>query len=89
MKKSKFTSLVAVIMLILLVATGCSSGNSVASTQGAGTSEVKNPTAGKLDKVTLQLKWLPQSQFMGYYVAKAKGDYKDAGIDIEILPASL
>ena len=85
MKKSKFTSLVAVIMLILMVATGCSSGNSAASTQGAG-SEEKNPTPGKLDKVTLQLKWLPQSQFMGYYVAKAKGYYKDAGIDIEILP---
>jgi len=39
-----------------------------------------------LDKVTLQLKWLPQSQFMGYYVAAAKGYYKDEGLDISILP---
>lgn len=44
------------------------------------------PAAGKLDKVTLQLKWLPQSQFMGYYVADAKGYYKDEGIDITLLP---
>lgn len=42
--------------------------------------------AKKLDKVTLQLKWLPQSQFMGYYVARAKGYYEAEGIDIEILP---
>jgi NitT/TauT family transport system substrate-binding protein len=42
--------------------------------------------AGKLDKVTLQLKWLPQSQFMGYYVASAKGYYKDEGIDVALLP---
>jgi NitT/TauT family transport system substrate-binding protein len=42
--------------------------------------------AAKLDKVTLQLKWLPQSQFMGYYVAQAKGYYKDEGIDITLLP---
>jgi len=79
MRKSKFTSLVAVIMLILLVATGCGKTNSTTPTPETG-------TPGKLDKVTLQLKWLPQSQFMGYYVAQAKGYYKDAGIDIEILP---
>jgi NitT/TauT family transport system substrate-binding protein len=41
--------------------------------------------AGKLDKVILQLKWLPQSQFMGYYVADAKGYYKDEGIDVTLL----
>ena len=41
---------------------------------------------GALQKVTLQLKWLPQSQFMGYYVAAAKGYYKEQGIDIKILP---
>lgn len=86
MKKSKFTGLLAVIMLILLVATGCGSGNSASSAQGTGTSDSGKAASGKLDKVTLQLKWLPQSQFMGYYVAKAKGYYKDEGIDLDILP---
>jgi NitT/TauT family transport system substrate-binding protein len=38
------------------------------------------------DKVTVQLKWLPQSQFAGYYVAQAKGYYKDAGLDVTIKP---
>lgn len=29
------------------------------------------------DKLTLQLKWVTQGQFAGYYVAKDKGFYKD------------
>ena len=36
------------------------------------------------DKVTLQLKWVAQAQFAGYFVAKDKGFYKDAGLDVEI-----
>ncbi len=36
------------------------------------------------DKVTVQLKWLPQAQFAGYYVAQSKGYYKDAGLDVTI-----
>ncbi|MEQ1806602.1 MAG: ABC transporter substrate-binding protein, partial [Burkholderiaceae bacterium] len=36
------------------------------------------------DKLTLQLKWVTQAQFAGYYVAKDKGYYKDAGLDVTI-----
>ncbi|WP_281527586.1 ABC transporter substrate-binding protein [Ruminococcus champanellensis] len=35
--------------------------------------------------VSVQLKWLPQSQFMGYYVAKAKGYYDEVGLDVTIV----
>ncbi len=36
--------------------------------------------------VKIQLKWLPQAQFMGYYVAKDKGYYEDAGFtSVEIV----
>lgn len=38
------------------------------------------------DKVTIQLKWVTQAQFGGYYVAKDKGFYKDAGLDVTIKP---
>ena len=38
------------------------------------------------DKVTVQLKWLPQAQFAGYYVAAAKGFYKEADLDVTIKP---
>jgi NitT/TauT family transport system substrate-binding protein len=36
------------------------------------------------DKITLQLKWVTQAQFAGYYVAKAKGFYDKAGLDVTI-----
>jgi NitT/TauT family transport system substrate-binding protein len=38
------------------------------------------------DSVKLQLKWVTQAQFAGYYVAQAKGYYKDEGLDVTILP---
>lgn len=43
---------------------------------------------GSLEKksVSIQLKWLPQAQFMGYYVALKKGYYKDVGLDVKIVP---
>jgi NitT/TauT family transport system substrate-binding protein len=43
-------------------------------------------TAQAADKVTLQLKWVTQAQFAGYYVAKDKGFYKDEGLDVTIKP---
>ena len=38
------------------------------------------------DKVTLQLKWVTQAQFAGYYGAKDKGCDSDAGLDVTINP---
>jgi NitT/TauT family transport system substrate-binding protein len=38
------------------------------------------------DKVTLQLKWVAQAQFAGYFVAKDKGYYEDEGLDVDIRP---
>ena len=35
--------------------------------------------------VSIQLKWLPQSQFMGYYVAQAKGYYEEVGLNVNIV----
>ena len=41
------------------------------------------PRRAKLDKVTLQLKWVTQAQFAGYYAALEKGYYKDEGLDVD------
>ena len=38
------------------------------------------------DKVTLQLKWVTQAQFAGYYVAKDRGFYDEENLDVEIKP---
>ncbi len=48
-----------------------------ASTFGMGAARAQ-------DKLTLQLKWVTQAQFAGYYVAKDKGFYKDVGLDVTI-----
>ena len=38
------------------------------------------------DKLALQLQWVTQAQFAGYYVALDKGYYKDEGLDVTIKP---
>ena len=43
-------------------------------------------TAAQAEDVTLQLKWVTQAQFAGYYVAQAKGFYEAEGLNVTILP---
>jgi len=40
--------------------------------------------AKNLEKVSVQLQWLDQFQFAGYYVAKEKGFYENVGLDVTI-----
>lgn len=42
--------------------------------------------AQELKKITIQLSWLDQFQFAGYYMAKQKGFYEELGLDVEIKP---
>ena len=42
--------------------------------------------AARAEDVTLQLKWVTQAQFAGYYVAEDKGFYKDEGLNVTIKP---
>src|SRR5687767_9934453 len=42
--------------------------------------------ASAQDEVVLQLKWVTQGQFAGYYVAQEKGFYEEAGLDVTINP---
>ncbi|VDS09681.1 Putative thiamine biosynthesis protein [Paracoccus haematequi] len=42
--------------------------------------------AAQAQDLTLQLKWVTQGQFAGYYVAKDKGFYEEEGLDVTILP---
>ena len=57
-----------------------SSGQSAAQSSGETKSD------GELTPVTVQLKWVQQAQFMGYYAAKALGIYEDFGLDVTIVP---
>ncbi len=42
--------------------------------------------SGEPDKVTLQLKWVAQAQFAGYYAAADQGFYKAENLDVTIKP---
>jgi NitT/TauT family transport system substrate-binding protein len=55
----------------------------LAVTMGAA---ARTDTAAKPAKttVTLQLKWVTQAQFAGYYAALAKGYYSQQGLDVKI-----
>jgi NitT/TauT family transport system substrate-binding protein len=43
-------------------------------------------TGASAEDVKLQLKWVTQAQFAGYYVAKDKGFYEEEGLNVTILP---
>lgn len=58
----------------------------LASLLAAGVFSLTAFHANAADKVTLQLKWVTQAQFAGYYVAKDKGFYEEEGLDVEIKP---
>jgi PAS domain S-box-containing protein len=40
------------------------------------------------DKIHIQLRWLPQFQFAGYYAALDQGYYRDEGLRVELHPGS-
>ena len=44
-------------------------------------------TSGVSAKETMRLEWVIQGQFAGPLLALDKGYYKDAGIEMELLPA--
>ncbi len=52
----------------------------------AGTMALSAFAAQAADDITLQLKWVTQAQFAGYIVAKSKGMYDDADLNVTILP---
>lgn len=58
---------------LLAVTTGCAADSSAAAKDGTTT-------------VTLALDWTPNTNHTGIYVAQAKGWFKDAGIDLRIVP---
>ena len=42
---------------------------------------------GELTPVKLQLQWLPQGQFAGYFAADDQGFFAEEGLDVEIIPS--
>ena len=82
-----------VVMALLLTACGGSAAPAAPTTAPAAaptTAPAAAPTTAPaaptaLDKVALQLKWVTQAQFAGYYAALEKGYYRDEGLDVQLL----
>ena len=72
-------SIGAVGIATALVLSGCASG-------GSGSDSTPS-SGGKLTPITLQLQWVAQAQFAGYYAALAQGFYKKEGLDVTIKEA--
>ncbi|QEO14713.1 ABC transporter substrate-binding protein [Agromyces intestinalis] len=64
-----------------LVFSACSTGDSGDAGGGGG------DAGGELTPVKLQLQWLPQGQFAGYFAAVDQGYFEDEGLEVEIIPS--
>jgi NitT/TauT family transport system substrate-binding protein len=52
-----------------------------------GSGETDSADGGDLTPVKLQLQWLPQGQFAGYFAAQELGYFEEEGLDVEIIPS--
>ena len=64
----------------LLVLAGCGGGGDTTEPATGGSASGAEPTP-----VKLQLQWVAQAQFAGYYAAVDQGYYEEAGLDVEIV----
>ncbi len=87
---------IRVILLVLVLVAGCASPASTspgptspsapASGRPSGSTPALPSTAPPTATVRLALDWTPNTNHTGFYVARAKGWYTAAGIDLQVLP---
>ena len=80
MTRARWFWLAVVLVAALVAAVGCGGDDDEAGAPGTGTEPAE------LQPVTVQLKWVTQAQFAGYYAAKDQGYYEDEGLDVTIRP---
>jgi NitT/TauT family transport system substrate-binding protein len=66
---------IAALATVAVIAGACAGGGGTAT-----------PPPGEAVKVRVQLQWVPQAQFAGYYAAQAQGYWAAEGLDVQILP---
>ncbi len=95
MQMRRLPGLIALLLAALILAACGQAPAAPTSAPAAPTSEAAAepaaepaaaPAAESRDAVTLQLKWVAQAQFAGYYAALEQGYYEEAGLDVTIAP---
>ena len=83
MTKARWLRLATLAVAALLALAACGGDDDVGGTPDAGDTESSEDA---LQSVTVQLKWVTQAQFAGYYAALEEGYYEDEGLDVTIRP---
>lgn len=78
MKNSIFSKAITILGAIAMLVGVAACGQSNDSTKAA-------PDGNGLKKVTFMLSWAPDTNHIGVYVAKNKGYFKEAGLDVDIV----
>ncbi|MWB99404.1 ABC transporter substrate-binding protein [Agromyces seonyuensis] len=58
-----------------------------ACSSSGGDADSTDAADGELTPIKLQLQWLPQGQFAGYFAAVDQGFFEEEGLDVEIIPS--
>jgi NitT/TauT family transport system substrate-binding protein len=77
------------ILLVITMMTACVAPAAAPADAPAAEAEAGNVAATECatsDPITLQLKWVAQAQFAGYYAAAGEGFYEDECLDVTINP---
>jgi len=85
MKRSRFWWLAGLVVSLLLALAACGGDDGGSEGDGGGGGGDTTASADP-DKVTVQLKWVTQAQFAGYYAAQEQGYYEDENLDVTIKP---
>jgi NitT/TauT family transport system substrate-binding protein len=79
-------ALPVVVLVLALAACGSDDDDGGDAAGGGDTTAETTEESQELTPVTLQLKWVTQGQFAGYYAALEQGYYEDEGLDVTIKP---
>jgi NitT/TauT family transport system substrate-binding protein len=74
------------VVVLALLAAGCGGDDDDEGGEAAGTTPAETTAPAEMTDVTLQLKWVTQAQFAGYYAALEQGYYEDEGLNVTIKP---
>ena len=90
MKKfALFLSLLALVAFAVACATPAAQPTAAPPTSAPAQPTTAPSGGGAMIPLTVQLQWVPQSQFCGYFVAKDNGYWKDEGLDVKIKPGAV
>lgn len=88
-QRGRTTRLAALGAVAALALAACSSGGGAGGDESTGAAAPSGDSSSpaELTPVTLQLQWVAQAQFAGYYAALDQGFYEDEGLDVTIQEA--